>query len=317
MTDTTDDQQDRIDAEAAEWVIRRGGSKLTLEEQQAFDTWRSASSLHDAAFRRASGLWSDLDVGGREKKAHHRRASTHVTAAGMAGLFVLGLGIGAGWVEPARWFADYTTGRGEIRTVQLDDGSIAELDSHAALSIRYSANERRVLLIGGEAYFTVAPVTGDEHRPFVVEAAGGTSTALGTQFMVAREGSDVDTTVTEHNVRVTAQDRSSRLRSVIVSEGQKVHYDRDGLGGPHEVPTAILTAWRTGQIVFDNEPLSGVIDRLNRYRHGRIVLAKRSLVNRRVSGVFACADVESALTTISQELHLKTISVGGLVTVIY
>jgi len=314
MTESTDDQLDRINTEAAEWVIRRGGDELTMEEQQSSEIWRSVSPLHEAAFCRASSLWSDLDVGGRKKRSRQRQTATHVAAAG---IFVLVLGVGMSWLEPARWFADYTTSTGEIRTVQLNDGSLAELDTHAALTLRYTANERRVIVVGGQAYFTVAPVSETEHRPFVVDAAGGTATALGTQFMVARDGSDVDTTVTEHTVRVAREDRDGILRSVVVSEGQSVHFGRSGLSDPHAVSTTTLTAWRTGQLVFDNEPLSDVIARLNRYRHGRIVLAKRSLASRRVSGVFACEDIEGALTTISQELHIKTISAGMLVTIIY
>jgi len=314
MTDNTDDQLDRINMEAAEWVIRHGGGQLTLEEQQSFEIWRSVSPLHAAAFCRASSLWSDLDVGGSKKGTQHRKTAKHVAATGM---FVLVLGIGVSWLEPARWFADYTTRTGEIRTVQFNDGSLAELDTHAALSLRYTANERRVIVVGGQAYFAVAPVSGTEHRPFVVDAAGGTVTALGTQFMVARDGSDVDTIVTEHTVRVAKENHEGILRSVVVSKGQSVHFDRSGLHEPHAVSTATLTAWRTGQLVFDNVPLSDVIARLNRYRHGRIVLAKRSLATLRVSGVFACENIGGALTTISQELHVKTISAGTLVTVIY
>ncbi|GBR70585.1 anti-FecI sigma factor FecR [Gluconobacter kanchanaburiensis NBRC 103587] len=227
------------------------------------------------------------------------------------------LGIGVSWLEPGRWFADYTTSTGEIRTVQLNDGSLAELDTHAALTLRYTAKERRVIVVEGQAYFTVAPLSEAEHRPFVVDAAGGTATALGTQFMVTRNGSDVDTTVTEHTVRVTREDRDGTLQSVVVSEGQSVHFSREGLNDPHAVSTTTLTAWRSGQLVFDNEPLSVVIARLNLYRHGRIVLAKRSLARLRVSGVFDCKDIEGALTTISQELHVKTISVGMLITIVY
>ncbi|WP_165993179.1 FecR domain-containing protein [Acetobacter lambici] len=174
-----------------------------------------------------------------------------------------------------------------------------------------------MVLLDGEAYFTVAPVLGRETRPFVVEAAGGVSTALGTQFMVARDGANVDTTVTEHSVRVAATGHDGLLQSVIVNEGQNVHYGQDGLAVPHDAPVAVLTAWRNGQIVFDNEPLSSVIGRLNYYRHGRILLANRRLADRRVSGVFTCSDVDGALSTISQELRVKTVSIGRLITVIY
>lgn len=314
---TTQDQQNRAEEEAAQWVIRLGGGSLSAQEQRDLDAWRAASVSHEAAFLRASVLWSDLDLGGREKKARYRRVAMQVATAGLAGLCVLGGGVGTGWVEPARWFADYTTSKGEIRTVRLEDGSSAVLDSHAAINIRYTAQERRVVLLGGQAYFTVAPVAGGEHRPFVVQAANGGATALGTQFMVTREGRGVDTTVTEHSVRVTAWPHGTDPQSVIVPQGQSIHYDQDGIGHPHQVAAATVTAWRMGQLVFDNAPLSAVIEQLNRYRRGRIVLVRRGLATRRVSGVFACADVGSATATITRELGVKTLSVGGLITLMY
>lgn len=317
MTDAADNQQIRIDTEAAEWVIRQGGDKFTSQDQQSFKAWMAASPLHQQAFQRASALWSGFDAGGRKKQVKARRAAGYVATTGLAGLGIFALSFHLGWFEPSSWLADYTTGSGQIRTIHLTDGSIAELDSRAALNIRYTDGERRVVLVKGEAYFTVAPVAGEERRPFIVEAASGTSTALGTQFMVARDGDDVDTTVTEHKVRVTVNKQSSLTQSLIVAEGQRVHYGPGGLTDTYNAELSKLTAWRHGQVVFDNEPLVNVINRLNHYSHGRIMVFKPGVMQRRVSGVFACADVDNALITISQELHLKVVSVGRLVTLLY
>jgi transmembrane sensor len=316
MIDAMNDPRDRIDAEAADWVTRLGGAKLTRAERRAFDAWKTASPEHEAAFARASALWHGLDAGGAKKLARRRAAMSG--AAGVAVVIALFMGGGGGWIEPERWLADQTTSTGEIRTVRLDDGSMAEMDSHTALTIRYSTTERRIVLVGGGAYFIVAPVGATEHRPFVVEAARGTATALGTQFMVARDENGVETTVAEHSVRVAARDRGGINRSVIVSEGRSVRYGSDGaMDIPQDVSVSVRTAWRHGQIVFDNETLSTVLSRLGRYRRGRIVLASRALADRRVSGVFSCTDIDGALTTIAHELGAKSLSLGGLATVLF
>lgn len=318
MTKTNDDRQATIDDEAADWIIRLGGSPLGPEEQRRLDAWRAGSPAHEAAFRRASTLWSDLDVGSREKKTRRRRNAAAAATAGALGCALLFAGFGAGWIETPHWFADYATAPGEIRTVHLADGSIVDLDSRSALTIHYSTTERRIALLDGNAYFKVAPMTGNEHRPFVVAAARGTATALGTQFMVARDAYGVDTTVTEHSVRVATRTTDDVARSVVVSEGQRAHYDPDGtLGIAQSAPVAVLTAWRTGQLVFDDAPLSRVVAHLNRYRRGRILLMGRSLGDRRVSGVFSCADIDGAVTTITRELGVKTITLTRLATVIY
>lgn len=318
MTESVDERQDRIDGEAAAWVVRQGGTPLTVEEQRAFATWRATSHDHEEAFRRASALWSDLDVGTRQKRVTRRRQIGTGVALGVVCLAVLTMQGDGGWLSLDRWHADYTTATGEIRTVSLPDGSTAQLDSHTALAIHYGKAERRIVLIGGDAWFRVAPLGATEHRPFVVEARNGTSTALGTQFMVERESDSVRTTVTEHSVRVVTRTPDGLTHSVVVAEGQSVRYDRDGsLETPQAAPVEAMTAWRSGQLVFDNAALSDVIARLNRYRRGRIMLMGARLRDRRVSGVFSCSDIDGAVSSITRQLAVRSVSVAGLATIIY
>ena len=58
--------------------------------------------------------------------------------------------------------------------------------------------------------------------------------------------------------------------------------------------------------------LAQVIEQLNRYRPGQIVLANPSLANRQVSGVFRLEMLDSALHTLTRELPVKRVAVAGL-----
>ena len=49
-----------------------------------------------------------------------------------------------------------------------------------------------------------------------------------------------------------------------------------GLGDVIGVDTVVVTAWRDGVLVFRNTPLVRVIEEVNRYRPGRIILAAAS-----------------------------------------
>jgi FecR protein len=82
--------------------------------------------------------------------------------------------------------------------VTLADGSHVELNSQSAIAIHYDAGQRRVRLLEGEAWFEVSP---DPVRPFVVEASGGTVTALGTAFNVDAEKERAHVTVTSRGSR--------------------------------------------------------------------------------------------------------------------
>ena len=116
----------------------------------------------------------------------------------------------------------------------------------------FSAGERRVTLLRGEAWFAVAP---DVARPFSVETAAGTATALGTAFDVSIQGARTEVTVTEHRVRL-----SGAGPSVIVEEGaQSAFAPGVAAVAPYSVDTDHVTAWRRGKLIFDDKPLAEVL----------------------------------------------------------
>jgi transmembrane sensor len=198
----SDGQREDIERAAAEWLVRLGGEPLNQVERVQFDDWL-ADPTHHAAFDRASQAWSDLDIlkanPGRLRSviapAAKPSRGTFKRSAVIGGLALLILALGAIYRVGDPWIAltaDYRTGPGEIRTVRLIDGTIVDLGSSSALAVDYSNNVRRVRLLSGEAYFTVAPKQGPEQRPFITAAEGGTVTALGTAFAVEDTGRAYD-----------------------------------------------------------------------------------------------------------------------------
>ncbi|WP_425645297.1 FecR family protein [Agrobacterium leguminum] len=335
------EDREQIEAEAAKWVIRFGGDPLSDDEHRAFEHWRLRHVQHAEAFEFAQQTWSDL--------ANLRSAPGCLTddivpksirRGGATARFIssrrgrrLGFGVAAPTIFLAAvvgfagfWFgnpiimmsADYRTAPGEWRTVILSDGSAIDLASGSAVSLHFNEKERRVALLGGAAYFTVAPMVGDERRPFVVQGGNGTATALGTQFFVDRLPDAVEVAVAEHDVRVDLTGTEAQSRDVILSAGQSVRYSQQtGLGEVREKNVELASAWRRGRLVFDQVPLSDVVAELNRYRRGRIVIADSALASRTVSGVFDIKDLDRALATITRELRIKSASIPPLVTLLY
>lgn len=338
------DDKERIEAEAAEWVIRLGGEALSAEEHQSFEGWRAQSAAHAKAFEFASQTWKDLaalrhapgslavdiaNVRQRQRPYHHVPATARIAKprsgflrSGVAAMICLIAISGAGsfWYgNPATLIAsDYHTTPGEQRAVELPDGSVVELSTGSAIALHFNDRERRVTLIEGTAYFTAAPMGQAEKRPFVVEGANGTATALGTQFAVERLPDAVEVTVAEHDVQVALSDAAGGVKQVKLSPGQSVRYSpAAGLGQVNARDVEQATAWRRGRLIFDQVPLAEVVTELNRYRRGRIVITGSSLANRKVSGVFRIDDLDNALDTIANELGLRSASVPPLVTVLY
>jgi transmembrane sensor len=211
------------------------------------------------------------------------------------------------------WRADHLTGPGEIARVTLPDGSEAELGPDSAIALAYGERERIVQLLQGEVFFSALPRAGAEQRPFVVEAGQGRVTALGTKFQVDAAARGTAVTAVEHDIDVTP----ASARGVVLTPGHQVRYADDRIGPVREVDVAQALAWRDGVLVFDAVPLSEVVERLNRYRRGRIVIANEATGERLVSGVFQTSALGDVVDTITSELGLSAASLPPFVTLLY
>jgi transmembrane sensor len=193
--------------------------------------------------------------------------------------------------------ADHATGVSERRKVSFDDGSNVELASASSLSLDFSARERRVVLHAGEAFFDVAR---DDTRPFIVQAAGGSTQALGTSFDVKRHDTEVSVTVIEHAVVVSCS--GSR---VVLRQGEQFRYGANRLGKVRDADLAEVEAWRRDRLVFHDTPLGDVITDLERYHGGRIVMTDSRLREMPVTAVFDAGQADAALDSIASLLHLR------------
>jgi transmembrane sensor len=323
-----DERQREIERMAAEWVIRVGGPRLGQAERAAFEDWIGAAPAHRAAFEHARQAWSDLDVlksdPGRLRtviapasKPASRRARNIVVGLGLLIACALAslVQVGNPWIALT---ADYRTNAGEVRTVRLSDGTMVDIGASSAIAVEFDNNTRRVRLLTGEAYFTVAPKQGPEQRPFMAVAVEGTTTALGTQFAVEDVGASAVVTAVEHQVEISVPAGAQGANRVVLSPGDTVQYDRrTGIGAIHKTDAAAVTAWRQGMLVFDGVPLSEVVARLNRYRRGRIIVMNGALGERRVSGVFPSNNLDNIVETISAELGARVVSAPPFGTLLY
>jgi len=324
----TDQQQERIDAAAAAWIARLAGEPLTRDERRDLDLWVAANPRHAAAFEEARIAWALMGRAGvvpgipvDESLALPRRTARRdrwTWGAAAAALVVMVAGALLWFGDPmVMMAADHSTGPAERRVVALSDGSIVELGPASAIAVRFSTAERRVALLSGVAFFHPAPLRDAEQRPFLVNSAGGSARALGTQFVVERLSQAVEVTVIEHQVVVRAEAATDREGQVVLSAGQSVRYVKDGLQAVRAVSADAAMAWRDGRLLFDNVTLLDVVTELGRYRRGKIVIAAPGLAARAVSGVFDTTDSGSALDTICRELGVRMISVSPLVTILY
>lgn len=196
--------------------------------------------------------------------------------------------------------ARYDTGIGEIRRVQLTDGSSALINTSSALDFDAGSNRRRVRLGEGEAWFKVAK---DRARPFVVEAGAVRVQAVGTAFSVRRRANGADVLVTEgvveswvvgaegHRVRIGAGERAFVADNAAIDTRPS---------DPAEIDR--MLAWRNGKIDLNGETLGWAAAEFNRYNRRQQVVVDPSIADERLYGVFRIDDPAAFVTAVEMSL---------------
>ncbi|MBN8938112.1 MAG: FecR family protein [Rhizobiales bacterium] len=296
--------------QAADWFLRNQepGGKA---DATAFQAWLDGDPANRTAYQAAERMMGEArgailaDPGLRDFAmepggAKARPVILSMLAIGLAGgLFLLADG-------PMRLKADAMSGPGEMPVITLADGSTLQLNASSAVAYDFTGATRTVTLLRGQAFFQVARDIG---RPFVVTAQGGRITALGTAFDVRLGAEATDVTVTEHAVSLAASGPAVRLE-----EGQRAAFRPDGTIGEIQ-PADMLAAlaWRHGQLVVDNATVAEVVAEIGRHFRGRILIAGTALAERRVSGSFAIADTDAALSFLERSLGISAIRLGPLI----
>jgi transmembrane sensor len=214
-----DEAQRQIDLAAAEWMIRRDRG-FTAAEQDEFFAWLAADPRHGERFAQHQATWQDLNLLAQWRPEHATEPNPDLLAKPPARktrrllrplvFFPVLLAAAAAvallltWERPGsrpdapRPDRPATPAIAFERRV-LEDGSTVDLARGAAIEVRFTADERHVRLMRGEAFFTVAK---NPARPFVVNAGGVNVRAVGTAFNVRLDARSVEVEVAEGRVRV-------------------------------------------------------------------------------------------------------------------
>ncbi|MCC5810778.1 MAG: FecR family protein [Ectothiorhodospiraceae bacterium] len=307
---------ERLLEEAARWRVQLDDPALPRETHQAFERWRCRHPDHAQAWQAINAIW-DATAGASRPGAREALERTFEEEQGDARRW---LGRGAGlllillvlmplaWIvsgipSPAHLLADHHTAVGEIRTVELPDGSRMVLNTATAVDVRFDDDQRRIRLHHGEIHITVAP---DSRRPLEVVTDHGRARALGTRFGVRRveSGNTAITRVTVQHSRVelcpAGGDHCRELR-----QGQQADTDGRHVTEPVTVDPEASAAWTTGRLVADDVPVTDVLRELARYRRGFLHIDDTGLAGMRVSGVIPLHDTDRALKALESTLPLR------------
>lgn len=290
-----DTPDSRLHGEAREWLVLLTSGQATVADAKALRQWCAQSPEHAQAFEQAKRLWQQLTPALTEAQAPRhfgRRAFLGGALAASAALVMVHISVPGGF---AGLGADYHTAVGEQRRVDLREGISLELNTQTRISRR----EQGIELLEGEVEVQVA-------QPLTVQAGAGWLSASQARFNVRNTDHSVCVTCIEGWLAVEVQGRSVRLDS-----GRQLTYDAAGLGPVVTVDTEAVIAWREQVLVFNNATLDTVIDEINRYRPGMLVLLNRELGKRRVQARFSLEQLPGVALLIRDAYGAKCTELPG------
>jgi len=186
---------------------------------------------------------------------------------------------------------------GTRSALKLSDGTLVWLNSGS--SIKYPdrfKDKERIVYLNGEAYFEVKS---DLKKPFIVKSTRLNTKALGTKFNVSDFKTSIfsEITLVEGKVEVNRSD-SAKTGKLITTLKPSQHLSYNNLTGDtilRNEDTYKYFSWKDGKIIFRNEPLSRVVQKIGQIYNVDIELKGQEIENYSYRATFQDESLEEIL----------------------
>ncbi|MDB5733576.1 MAG: iron dicitrate transport regulator FecR [Alphaproteobacteria bacterium] len=300
---------------AAQWLAREDRG-LSAEEALALEAWLAQATLNRVAWLRLKAGWTRAErlaaLRGAAPAPEVRKGLRSRLLLAIAACLALMVGGGAllAWKLAAKEQV-FATGVGGMQAVRLADGSRMELNTNTRVHADVTAARRTVTLESGEAYFDVVH---DARHPFTVYAGNRRITDLGTKFSVYRNADDVRVLVREGRVRVDILDKPEVDAPVVAEAGHAVIAKGGETLVMAKPDIANDLSWRSGMLVFSQQPLGEAAEQFNRYNSRKIVVEGEAR-KIRIGGSFKADNVDVFVLLLHQGFGLSVNDQGKRITV--
>lgn len=161
-------------------------------------------------------------------------------------------------------YSTMQTPRGGEFKVMLEDGTEVWLNADTRLRYpeKFSDSERRVE-VDGEAYFKVAP---DSERPFYVVSGTQEIKVYGTEFNVTSYGDEPAVYTTLVKGSISLKIIGGNGSELMLTPGHQAVVDKgQSTARVKTVDTEVVTSWRSGTFVFEDQTLEQIMRTLSRW----------------------------------------------------
>lgn len=176
----------------------------------------------------------------------------------------------------------YVSPAGSRLKLLLSDSTEVTLNGNSTLTVSrtFGKNDRCVSLVG-EGYFDVAK---DTTRTFIVSAGGMEVAALGTSFYVKAYPDEniIETVLISGKISVSAPEMKGEEKMVLLPN-QKYRYNKasEATAFDKNISTRKYKVWKDGELVFEDESMSQIINRLEHFYNVDITVEDQEIYSYR------------------------------------
>lgn len=199
-------------------------------------------------------------------------------------------------------FAEIQCPKGVRTKFTLPDGTIGFLNSGSTLKYPVIfTNERNVTLIG-EAYFDV---THDEEHPFTVNTLHLSTKVLGTQFnIIAYNNENTEELILKEGKVEVYTNQGEKLETLQPNQNLVLN-TRTKQYNKNKVEVLQYVSWIEGKLVFRNENMQKVANRLGRWYNVEIEIKDAELLDYAFRATFIDEPLEEVLKLLAITAPLK------------
>lgn len=311
--------------------------ELTEEESVLLNSWKAAEKSNLAAYNDFMEIWnhsnrlalpSQIDLPKSLETTRQKAgiknseirwmsmirqiAAVLVLAVMFASLYNLQFKPGGHEKSEAVVFQEVRAAYGTQTRLELPDGTMVSLNSGSTLKFptTFNNSKTRLVYLSGEGNFTV---TKNINQPFVVDINKLQVRVLGTTFNVDAypENSAITIALVEGKV-LLQQINNDKIADLMEMKRNQVAFfkkSENKLLLKTEGDLTKYTAWTDGKIVFSNDPVNTVIQKLENWYNVDIELSDKKLENYRFTGTFIDEPLEQVLSilNLTSQMQYKVI----------
>lgn len=315
-------------------MLKRLTGTETADSKLFLDQWLTADTANIQKYKEAKSIWElsgqlkpevpevsfqqfkgQLELTSENKVRKGFAFWKYGVAATLAGIFLLA-GIYYSKLNPGdtraeNWIVKKAAA-GKVIKIRLPDSSAVWLNAGSEISFspEFNDQEIRTVKLTGEAYFEVSH---DKNHPFIVKSGQLTTTVYGTSFSVRAYENETKTTVAVNSgkVGVAGADQQHKNFSVMLLPNDKLSYsNKGGRLVKSLIVNKDVNGWIEGDLVFEQTPLSEVLETLSRKYKVKINAEKKSYAGCMLTARFNNQPIQSVLKALRLSLNIQSKQIG-------